>query len=413
MIVEIVSTGDELLSGSIIDTNTSYLASKFLEIGILVKRCSLVGDDRNELQAVIEEISSRADIVIFTGGLGPTKDDLTSEIAAVASKDKLVMNKEALSAVESFFEKKKIKMAEINKKQAYLPSKAKMIENSCGTAPGFYMYFGKAIFYFLPGVPFEMREMFEKTVIPDVCKKFKIKKRVSSKITLFGVPESKAGQNLKDFQAKFPFFQLGFRAVFPIIEIKLLSSVEQNEINLKEDLKKAKDWIISKFDAAQIVSDKGLSMEQEVARLLIKKKKTIAVAESCTGGLISDLLTNISGSSAYFLFSAVTYSNEAKINVLGVNPDTILKYGAVHQKTAEEMARGVMEKAHADFGISTSGIAGPTGGSDEKPVGTICIGFAKKGFSQGKTYCLNFNDRARNKKIFAYACLNNLRKELV
>ncbi|MCP3931561.1 MAG: nicotinamide-nucleotide amidohydrolase family protein, partial [Bacteroidetes bacterium] len=235
-------------------------------------------------------------------------------------------------------------MSEINKKQAYLPSKATMIENNCGTAPGFYMNFGKSLFYFLPGVPFEMKEMFQRKVLPDICKRFQIEQRISSKITLFGVPESKAGQNLKDFQAKFPMFQLGFRAVFPIIEVKLLSSEISDEIKAKEDLNTAKKWILSKFDSKNIVSDQGLSMEEEVARLLIKRNKTIAVAESCTGELISNLLTDVSGSSAYFLFSAITYSNEAKINILNVKQDTIIKHGAVHENTAEEMAKGVRQK---------------------------------------------------------------------
>lgn len=413
MIVEIVSTGDELISGNIVDTNASYLASKFLEIGILVKRCNIVGDDKKEMQAVLKEISSRADIVVVTGGLGPTKDDLTAEIAAMVSKDSLIINKEALTAIQSFFEKKNLHMSEVNKKQACLPSKAIMLENDCGTAPGFYMNLGKSIFYFLPGVPFEMKAMFKKKVLPDIFKRFGIKQRLRSKITLFGVPESKAAQNLEGFENKFPNLQLGFRAAFPMIEIKLLSPVITDNASEKRDLDNARDWILSKFDVAKIVSDKGLSMEEEVARLLIKMKKTIAVAESCTGGLISNLLTDVPGSSAYFLFSAVTYSNEAKINILNVNQDTIVEYGAVHQTTAEEMAKGVMEKAGADFGISTSGIAGPTGGSVEKPVGTICIGFAKKGFSTAKTYCLNFNNRARNKKIFAATCLNHLRKELL
>ena len=413
MIVEIVSTGDELITGSIVDTNASYLASKFLEIGILVKRCNLVGDDRKEIKAVLEEISHRADIVVVTGGLGPTKDDLTAEIAAMVSNDELILNKEALSAMESFFKEKNFIMSETNKKQAYLPSKAVMLDNSCGTAPGFYMNYGRSIFYFLPGVPFEMKEMFKNIVLPDICKKFEISRRLKSKITLFGVPESKAAQNLDDFENKFPMLQLGFRAAFPIIEIKLSSPAIVDGVEAKETLAKAHKWALGKFNAAQIVSDKGLSMEQEVARLLIKKKKTIAVAESCTGGLISNLLTDISGSSAYFLFSAITYSNEAKINILNVNQKTILEYGAVHQNTAEEMARGVMEKAGADFGISTSGIAGPTGGTHEKPVGTICIGFARKGFSTAKTYCLNFHDRTRNKQVFAATCLNTLRKALL
>ncbi len=413
MKVEIISTGDELITGSINDTNASYLASKFLEIGTLVKRCSIVGDDKKQIAAILKEVSQRADIVIVTGGLGPTQDDLTAEIAAIASKDKLVINKEAMSDMELFFKKRNFNMSRINEKQAFLPSRAVMIKNSCGTAPGFHMNFGKAVFYFLPGVPLEMKDMFTKKVLPNIIKKFAIQQRLRGKITLFSVPESLAAQKLAGFDTKFPRFQLGFRAAFPMIEIKLLSPPIEKKEDAKKDMAGAKLWVLSKFDAGQVVSDQGLAMEQEVARLLTKKRKTIAVAESCTGGLISNMLTNVSGSSAYFLFSAVTYSNDAKINILNVKRDTIIEHGAVHQNTAEEMARGVMEKAGADYGISTSGIAGPTGGTDGKPVGTICIGFAEKGFSKAKTYCLNFNDREQNKKIFAHVCLNTIRKELL
>ncbi len=412
MLVEIVSTGDELITGSVVDTNASYIASKFYEIGLMVNRCTIVGDNKEKIQNVLEQVSDRADIVIVTGGLGPTQDDLTSEIAALISNDELKLDKQALSDIEQFFKRKKIKMSETNNKQAYLPSRAVMLRNSCGTAPGFFMNHGRAVLYFLPGVPGEMKEMFETKVLPDLFNKFEISKRLNTKISLFGVPESKAANDLKDFQTRFPDIILGFRAAFPIIEVKLSSSLLADDQDAGDVFLKAKNWIISRFDNKNIVSDKGLSMEQEVARLLIKQQKTVAVAESCTGGLISHMLTDVPGSSAYFLFSAVTYANEAKINILNVNNDTILKYGAVHEHTAEEMAKGVMEKAGSDFGISTSGIAGPTGGTDEKPVGTICIGYAEKGFSTARTYCLNFNDRTRNKQIFAAACLNFLRKKL-
>jgi len=413
MIVEIVSTGDELITGSIVDTNASFLSSEFLELGILVKRCHVVGDDKKDIQAVLKEISLRADIVIVTGGLGPTKDDLTAEIAVEVTGDELIFNKHAFEHMEAFFKERHFEMSDINKKQAYLPSKSIIIQNDCGTASGFYLNHGKSVFYFLPGVPFEMKAMFKKRVLPDICGKFEISHRLKKKITLFGVPESKAAQNLEDFEKQFPDMKLGFRAAFPIIEIKLLSSVVLDNIKIKKDFKNASEWILSRFDPSQIVSAERLSMEEEVARLLIEKKKTIAVAESCTGGLIANLLTDVPGSSAYFLFSVVTYSNEAKINILDVSQKTIIDYGAVHENTAEEMAKGVMGKAGADFGISTSGIAGPTGGTEDKPVGTICIGFAKQGFSTARTYCLDFHDRSKNKKIFAYTCLNYLRKKLL
>ncbi len=413
MKVEIVSTGDELITGSISDTNASYLNSKFAEIGAQVRRCSIVGDNEKELSALLNEVSHRSDIVVVTGGLGPTQDDITASVAAIVFQDKLVENVEALAEIESFFKKKNLHMSDSNKKQAFLPSKAQILQNRCGTAPGFSIKYDKALFFFLPGVPSEMEGMFIKKVLPVIYKKFKIKQRHASKIILFGVPESKAAQDLKGFQKKFPTVQLGFRAAFPIIEVKLSISVETDSVRIEKNLKEAHKWVVSNFNPSQIVSDKGLSMEEEIGRLLTEKKKTVAIAESCTGGLISNMLTDVSGSSAYFLFSAVTYSNDTKMNILNVNLQTIIDHGAVHQNTAKEMAEGVREKAGADFGISTSGVAGPTGGTKEKPVGTICIGFAKKGFSTSRTYCLDFNDRTKNKMMFAHACLNFLRKELL
>ncbi len=413
MIVEIISTGDELITGSVQDTNASFLAAGFLEMGVLVKRCTMAGDDENELGTLLKESASRADIVVVTGGLGPTRDDITARTAAAAFGDKLKINNEALSCIKAFFKNKNIEMPKINEKQAYLPSRAAMLRNSRGTAPGFSMHFRKALIYFLPGVPMEMKNMFNNIVLPGIERKFKVYRRVSGKITLFGVPESKAETLLAGFSKKFPMFYLGFRAYFPMIEVKLLSSVQTPGTDMESDLERAEEWIVSKFNTDHVVSRRGLSMEEEVAALLTEQKKTVAVAESCTGGLISNMLTDVPGSSAFFLFSAVTYSNDAKVNILNVNPDTIFRHGAVHDNTAMEMAKGAMERAGADFGISTSGIAGPGGGSDEKPVGTVCIGFAQKGGSQAKTYCLNFNDRAWNKRVFAHACLNTLRKKLV
>ena len=226
------------------------------------------------------------------------------------------------------------------------------------------------------------------------------------------MPEAEVDLRLKEFNEKFSGLTHGFRANFPLIEVKLFcQTAAENKNVMALKMKEAKSWIISKL-GRRIVSAEGLSMEEEVGRLLVLKKATIAVAESCTGGLISDMLTNVPGSSDYFLFSGVTYSNEAKINILGVSGDTIIKNGAVHEDTAMQMAMGVKKISNADYGISTSGIAGPGGGTIDKPVGTVCIGIAGPDSARAKRYVFSFTERSMNKKIFAATALELLRREL-
>ncbi|MEA1968895.1 MAG: CinA family nicotinamide mononucleotide deamidase-related protein [Thermodesulfobacteriota bacterium] len=414
MKAEILSTGNEILSGSVTDTNSSWLAVKLLETGIRITRQTCTGDETEGIATAIKEISNRADIVLVTGGLGPTIDDVTAKAAALAAGDKLDLNQKALLSIKAYFEQKSRHMPEINRKQANLPLKSVTMENSCGTAPGFHMEIGKALFFFMPGVPFEMKKMFKTGVVPEIEKRFGVQNQLfSESFTVFGLPEAEVGTRLRGFHEKFSGFRLGFRAAFPLIEVKF-SCQGMNTADEKAEnaMKQAGQWIFSRLDK-RVVSLQGLLMEQEVGRLLSLSKATIAVAESCTGGLIANMLTDVPGSSDYFLLSAVTYSNRAKIEVLGVNQDTIIKNGAVHRETAREMAEGARRIAKADYGISTSGVAGPGGGSDDKPVGTVCIGVAGPGFSKGKQYYFPFIERGMNKKIFAVTALELLRRELI
>ena len=253
-----------------------------------------------------------------------------------------------------------------------------------------------------------MRHMLESSVLDDIASRFTCRKRPQAKVTLFGVPESRADAILKGFEDRFAGIGLGFRADFPMIEVKISCAEDAGE----KDLTAAKDHVVSVF-GDKTVSQNGLSMEEEAARLLTDCGKTLAAAESCTGGLVADMLTNVPGSSAFFLSSAVTYSNEAKIGILEVNRDTIIRFGAVHEQTAREMAENAKRIAGADYGISTSGIAGPSGGTVEKPVGTVCVGVAGPTGSAARRFSLDYKDRRRNKRMFAHLALNMLRKELV
>lgn len=267
--------------------------------------------------------------------------------------------------------------------------------------------------FFLPGVPYEMKQMLSKHVIPKVIglqADGRMHSRVKT-ITTFGLPESIAGEKMAGVEAAFPNVKLGLRAKFPQIQVKLYGR-DKDFSRLEETLENAAQWAVERL-GQHVISESGEPMEMVVGDLLRKRSATLALAESCTGGLLANWLTNVAGSSDYFLFSGVTYSNRAKIDVLSVNPETIETHGAVHEQTAREMAEGARRLSGATYGISTSGIAGPDGGTADKPVGTVCIGFAGPNGSFGKRRHFHFGKRLMNKKMFAMAALDVLRKEML
>ena len=413
MIAEILSTGDEIRSGAIVDTNTAYIARELGRVGINVRRHVCVGDDKRVLCDVLKEISGRADLVIVTGGLGPTDDDVTTEAAADAAGVALVENDTALEMVKAFFQSRHREMNPFGQKMALLPKGSEIIKNRSGAAPGFILEIKKCRFYFLPGVPFEMEIMMAEEVLPHILKQKDSETGFFPVRTLssFGVPESQANGLLKEFGAKFPEIALGFRAIFPEVHIKLYGKgTDKHEIEQK--MAAATKWVADIL-GDHVLSLSGDSMESALGKLLNRQNATIAVAESCTGGLISSRLTDVAGSSNYFLLSAVTYANEAKVNVLGVSPETLETFGAVHEETAKQMALGVQRLANATYGISTTGIAGPDGGTSEKPVGTVCIGIATPRSVKGYRFCFSYQDRARNKYMFATKAMDLLRRELI
>ena len=413
MKAEILATGDEIRSGALVDSNSAYISQKLEETGISVVRHSCVGDDSDILTAILREIGSRTDICIVTGGLGPTSDDLTSESAAKAAGVELILNKKALSSVEEFFKTRKRLFNPSNKKQALLPEGSDCLFNPVGSAPGFSLKIDRCLFFFLPGVPPEMRKMLSDKVLPHIEKlQGKIRAYCQNRtISTFGLTEAAVNEKLTGLPDLFKELKLGLRANFPVIQVKLYGSGE-DENNLNELLDKAADWISQKI-GKRIVSVNGSSMEKVVGDLLVEKKATIAVAESCTGGLISHLFTNIPGSSDFFLFSGVTYSNKSKIKILGVSPSTLKKYGAVHEETAKEMAKGAKRISGATCGLSTTGIAGPDGGTESKPVGTVCIGLATPDAVYAHRFHFSSFNRLMNKKIFAITALDLLRRELL
>ncbi len=410
--IEILSTGDEVLNGAIVDANAAYIAREFEEKGIPVHRHNCVGDNVDTLVSIFKEIGNRSDIALVTGGLGPTQDDLSAEAAGKAADVPLALDEKALRVVERYFIKRNVLMKETNRKQAMLPESADMLDNPVGTAPGFSLKIDCCTFFFMPGVPHEMKKMLAEQVMPRVEAICGIETEFQwmRKISIFGLPESNAAEALSEFEHTFPQLRLGYQVKFPEILIKVYGQGKDKDETARQ-VEDGIDWVCGQVDN-NVVSKDGLTMAEVVGNLLLEKNATIAVAESCTGGLISHLLTNVAGSSDYFLFNGVTYSNDAKTNVLGVPATLIEEYGAVHEETVKAMAEGARRISGATYGLATSGIAGPGGGTEEKPVGTLCIGFASEGEARAVTRVFTIGKRLLNKQIFAMAALDMLRRFL-
>ncbi len=413
MIGEILATGDEIRSGALVDSNSAHIARKLEAAGIAVVRHTCVGDSRSALVEAIREIGQRADVAVVTGGLGPTEDDLSAAAAAEAAGVPCAFNDQAMEEIERFFKGRPRMMSDSNRKQAFLPRGAVLLQNPVGSAPGFSMKVGRCLFFFLPGVPAEMKKMLAEQVLPRLP-------RISSgpgtvcltrTLSTFGLTEAATGERLAGLSEAFPGIKLGLRAKFPEIQVKLYAYGRADQ-DLEKSMEKACAWVAEKL-GKRLVSIEGDPMEVVLGRLLLERNATVAVAESCTGGLISHRLTNVPGSSGYFLFSAVTYSNASKVRVLAVSPEILERFGAVHEETAKAMAVGVKRLSGADYGLSTTGIAGPEGGSDEKPVGTVCIGLASPGRVFSKRLHFSFLSRLAHKKIFAQSAMDMLRLELL
>jgi nicotinamide-nucleotide amidase len=410
MNIEIISTGEEVLRGVIADENGAYMARTLTALGFSIGRHGCVGDDLNDLVTLFSEADGRARAVIVTGGLGPTVDDRTVLAASRAFGLPIVHNEAAERSVTAFFERWNMAVSDTNRKQMRLPDGAECLDNPVGTAPGFTLDTGKSRFFFLPGVPGEMRVMLDRHVLPRLSVMAGSDREIfrSRTLSLFGLPEAEVDRRLADMETVFPGVRLGLRAVFPVIDITLYAGGA--DVTAAERLlDQARDWALEAV-GEHVFSTRGRSLAEEVGEGLRQGKKTLAVAESCTGGLIAHMLTNVAGSSDYFLLSAVTYANEAKVRLLGVPEPVIARTGAVSEETVRAMAEGVRRVSGARIGLATSGIAGPGGGSAEKPVGTVFIGLADDTGTRAFRLCLDMKNRLKNKTFFAVSALDYLRR---
>lgn len=371
---EIIAIGSELLTPDKTDTNSLWLTGKLNEIGIEVKLKIIVGDDALRLEETIRDALKRSDIVISTGGLGPTEDDITRAVSAKAIDRQLVYHLELETDLRERFRRWGREMPEINKRQAYVVEGAEILANPNGSAVGMSVRLGEKFFVILPGPPRENQPMFNDFVLPklrEMAGEIYVKRKI---LRVSGMGESAVDEAIAPIYTAYGAISTSI--LFNKSEIEIhLSAQSDSESEANKIIEELAEKITEKLGVA-VFAMNGETMEEVIGNLLKKGGKTLSVAESCTGGLIGSRLTEVSGSSAYFIEGAVTYANEAKVKTLGISKELIEKHGAVSAEVAEAMARGMRGRAATDYAISVTGIAGPSGGSEEKPVGLVFIGYA-------------------------------------
>ena len=407
---EIIAVGSELLTPERTDTNSLWLTGKLNENGIEVMLKTIVGDDEARLEEMIRDALKRSDLVITTGGLGPTEDDVTRQVSARAVGRQLIYHEELEADLRERFRRWGREMPEINKRQAWVIDGASVLPNPNGSAVGMFLNQGGKFLVVMPGPPREMRPMFEDHVLltlREAAGEVLVRRRI---LRVSGMGESAVDEVISPIYRSYPDVQTS--VLFSRVEIEVhlsirTTSAEEGDAVLEELANK-----IAEVLGPAVFALNGETMEEVVGAMLKDAGKTLSVAESCTGGLIGMRLTEVPGSSTYFIEGAVTYSNDAKVRTLGVSESTLQAHGAVSSQTAEEMAKGMRERAGTDFAIAVTGIAGPGGGSEEKPVGTVFIGYADGTGTRSMKFVFP-GDRELIRWRASQAALDYLRRQMV
>jgi nicotinamide-nucleotide amidase len=407
---ELLTIGDEILYGQIVDTNAQWMSVELDKVGIKVIRKTSVGDQEQEILTAFAEAEKRADIILITGGLGPTSDDLTKPLLAKYFNCELVMNEEALAEVTAFFKSRGREMTEMNRQQAALPSACTKITNPIGTAPGMWFDRKGKIFMSMPGVPHEMKKMMTDRVIPKLRETFRMPVIQHKVIRTIGIGESFLAEKISVWEKSLPtHIKLAYLPSLGEVKLRLTGFGEdaaslEKEINILAEklLPLASEYVYGYGDEP---------IEVVIGKMLRDRKLTLSMAESCTGGYLSHLITSVQGCSDYFLGSMVPYAYEIKMRQLGVKPEVLEKYGAVSEQTIIEMANIVRAKFNTDIGVATSGIAGPGGATPEKPVGMVWIAYSDKHQTVTKKLQIS-QDRAINIRMASMAVLNLIRMSL-
>ncbi len=411
MNAEIITIGDEILIGQIIDTNSSWLGQELSKLGIQVVHRTSVSDKADAIVNALQQAEQRAHIIIMTGGLGPTKDDVTKHTLTSYFNSTLIENADVKSWVMSIFKQRRLPIIESNVQQALVPEVCEVLFNRSGTAPGMWFDQNQKIYISMPGVPFEMKTIFEEECIPRLKKKFKLPIILHRTILTCGIGESFLAEKIEQFENNLPkHIKLAYLPAVGMVRLRL-SGNHHNEAVLFEEMNEE----VTKLYALigdYIYGEENDTLEKNVGLLLKSQGYTLATAESCTGGYIAHLITSVPGSSSYYQGSVISYANEIKINELGVSPDILKEHGAVSEACVKQMAIGVRAKFNVDFAIATSGIAGPDGGTKEKPVGTVWIALATPSQTIAKQFNMGDN-RERTIQRTAIQALDMLRKQII
>ena len=404
----IITIGDELLIGQTIDTNSAWMAQELNKIGIWVHRRVAIGDVWEDIWKALDDESRLSDIILITGGLGPTADDITKPLLCQYFGGKLVVNEDALNNVKHIFLNiLKRPLIERNLKQAEVPDVCTVIQNKRGTAPGMLFEKEGKVFVSMPGVPHEMKGMMTNHVLPVLQEKFQMPPIIHRTLLTAGIGESFLAERISDFESTLPSnIKLAYLPNYGMVKLRL--SARGRSEKLRAELEAEFDMLKQKVSDVMVI-DQDLTMQQVVGNLQKEKGKTVGTAESCTGGYIAHLFTSNPGSSVYFKGTVVSYANTVKTDILGVDPQTLKDHGAVSKETASQMVKGALKMLKTDYVLVTTGVMGPDGGSPEKPVGTVWVGVGDGHRTELHEFHFRF-DRQRNIELTATNGLNVLRK---
>ena len=404
----IVTIGDELLIGQVIDTNSAWIAQKLNPLGIEVVERIAVADGFEAISSGLARASELSDLILVTGGLGPTKDDITKKVICEFFNSEMVFDEGTFARISSFFKQIGREFKQAHREQCFMPAIATLLENDLGTAPGMLIQSEGKDYYFSPGVPYETYHIYEKHILPKLSLQANLFKIQHLTIGFAGIGETDIEQNMSDILSKMPSWcKVAYLPSTLSVRVRFTASSDETS-TVQAYFEELKESLTQLF-GDKIYALKDVDLESAFAQLMVEKGLRFGTAESCTGGNISSKLIQRSGASEYFQLALVTYSNEAKISQLNVNPSTLDANGAVSEPVVKEMLEGLLSKGLIDIGVAVSGIAGPTGGSDEKPVGTICIAVGNK--TKIRTISVKFaKDRSRNIEYATMTAINLARK---
>ncbi|NNK20416.1 MAG: competence/damage-inducible protein A [Flavobacteriaceae bacterium] len=413
MLAEIITIGDEILIGQIVDTNSAYIATEFNKFGISVYQITSVQDEKEHILKALEEASGRAQLIILTGGLGPTKDDITKHTLCEYFNDKMVLNEEVLKHIEYLFKTYiSTPISEVNRKQAYLPSRAEVLHNKYGTAPGMWIEDKDKIFVSLPGVPYEMKELMSKYVLPRIAEKYNTPFILHKTLMTYGLGESAIAERIADIEDNLPsYIKLAYLPNLGKVRLRLTAKGPDKKV-LEEGVKEVTTRIYDTIGELISGEEEEGVLEAVVGKLLLSKNKTIATAESFTGGKIAEQITAIPGASGYFVGGVVGYATRTKIDILKVPEVLIEKHSVVSAEVASVMAENIRSLMNSDFGIATTGNAGPTKGDSDAPIGTIYIAISSDKGTRVEHFSMG-NHRVRIVQKGVHKALEMLQEEIL